>query len=97
MFSYIWRLIKYILGYGIIISKRPNCNWVKFSADDNVKYFSYFSQKTGFDISCKLSETICMKYQTLFSGKKKKNITNLSSAELAKRVVKIKTLKCYFH
>ena len=35
-------------------------------------YFSYFSQKTGFDISCKLSpkETICMKCQILFSGKK---------------------------
>ena len=31
-----------------------------------------------------------MKYQNLFSGKSKKNITNLSSAELAKRVVKVK-------
>ena len=31
-----------------------------------------------------------MKYQNLFSGKNKKNITNLSSAELAKRVVKVK-------
>ena len=35
-------------------------------------------------------ETICMKYQILFSGKNKKNITNLSSAELALRVVKVK-------
>ena len=37
-----------------------------------------FSQKTGSDISCKLSpvETICMKYQNLLSGKsKKKNIS----------------------
>ena len=25
--------------------------WVKFSADDILKSFSYFSQKTGFDIS----------------------------------------------
>ena len=35
--------------------------------------FSYFSKKTGLDISCKLSppmETICMKWQSLFSGKK---------------------------
>ena len=44
--------------------------------------FSYFSQKTGFDISCKLSpwETICMKYQSMFLDKKnqKKKITNLS-------------------
>ena len=56
---------------------------VKFSADDILKYFFYFSQKTGFDISCKLSpvETICMKYQILFSGKYKKNINNLLLAE----------------
>ena len=33
------------------------------------QYFSYFSQKTGFDISYKL-ETICIKKsQILFSGK----------------------------
>ena len=65
--------------------------WVKFSADNILKYFSYFSQKTGYDISCKLSpkETICMKCQILFSGKNKKNIINLSSAENAKRVVKV--------
>ena len=32
----------------------------------------FFFQKVGFDISCKLSpkETICMKFQSLFSGKK---------------------------
>ena len=36
-----------------------------------LKYFSHFTQKTGFDISCKLSpaETICMTYESLFSGK----------------------------
>ena len=36
--------------------------------------FFFFFQKTGFDISCKLSpvETICMKCQILFSGKNKK-------------------------
>ena len=34
--------------------------------------FTYFFQKTGFDISCKLLplETVCMKCQVLFSGKK---------------------------
>ena len=64
--------------------------WVKFSADDILKYFSYFLQKKGFDISCKLSpvETICMKCQILFSGKNKKTVTNLLSAEIAQRVVK---------
>ena len=44
-----------------------------------LKYVSYFAQKKGFDISCKLSpkETVCMKYQKPFSGKNKKNIINL--------------------
>ena len=31
-----------------------------------------------------------MKHQSLFSGKNKKNIVNLSSAEFAQRVVKVK-------
>ena len=42
-----------------------------------MKYFSYFSQKIGFDSS----ETICMKCRILFSGKNKKNLVNLSTAE----------------
>ena len=39
----------------------------KNSADDILIYFSYSSQKIGFDISCKLSpkETLCMKYQSI--------------------------------
>ena len=53
-----------------------------------VKYCSYFSQKTGFDISCKLSP-ICMNCQILISGKNKKNI-NFTSAELGWRVVMVK-------
>ena len=59
---------------------------VKFLADENLKYFSYFSQKTELDISCRSSsmETICMKCQILISGEHKKNITKLLSAELAK-------------
>ena len=32
-----------------------------------------------------------MKCQILFSGKNKKNVTNLSSADLAQRVVKVNT------
>ena len=41
-----------------------------------------FYKKIGSDISCKLSpkEIICLKCQTLFSGKYKKNTINLSSA-----------------
>ena len=36
----------------------------------------------GFDISCKMSqmETVCMKFQNLFSGENKKN-TSMSFAE----------------
>ena len=64
---------------------------VKSTTDNILKHFSYFSQKTGFDSSCKLSpmETICMKCQILFSGKNKKTIANLSSTELVKRVIKV--------
>ena len=46
----------------------------KISADDKLKYFFLvFSQKMGFDISCKLSpmETICV-VKSFFSGKNKK-------------------------
>ena len=48
--------------------------------------FFFISSKTGFDISV---ETICLKRQILFSGKNKKNLVNLLSAELAQRVVKV--------
>ena len=58
---------------------------VKFSVTDILKYFSYFSKKTGFDISCKLS----LMSNPVF-WKNKKTITNLSSAELTQSVVKIK-------
>ena len=50
--------------------------WVIFSEVDILKYYSYyfFFQKTGFDISRKLSpmKTVCMKFQILFPGKNKK-------------------------
>ena len=45
----------------------------KIARDENLIFFSYFSQKKSFDISCKLSfkeETICMEWQTYFGGKK---------------------------
>ena len=40
-------------------------------------------------------ETICMKCQTLFSEKNKKNIIHLSSAEFAQIVVKVKYTKVF--
>ena len=36
-----------------------------------------------------------MKCQIPFSGKNKKNVTDLSSAELAQLVVKVKYLECF--
>ena len=48
-------------------------------------YFSYLSLKTGFDISCKLLETICMKCPIPFSGKNEKLYFKMSSSELFTR------------
>ena len=44
--------------------------------------FLFFSEKPP-------EETTCMKCQRLFSGKNKKNIINLASAEFAHRVLKV--------
>ena len=62
-------------------------------ADDILKYFLFFFQKTRFDISCKLSPVVCMKYawnvKSCFLGKKKKINIDLASAEFVQRVVMI--------
>ena len=69
------------------VSFNPDCLacWVNTLADYVLKYYSYSSQKIGFDIACKLFplETICMKCLSLFSGKNKKKIISLSSDEFA--------------
>ena len=46
-------------------------------------YFSYFCQKIGFDISCRLfpQEAICIEYQGPLSGKKIEKSSKLSSSE----------------
>ena len=56
--------------------------------------FLIFPRKQNFTFHADC-QIICMKWNVkpCFLGKKKENITNLSSAELAKRVVKVK-LKC---
>ena len=70
-----FRLISFLLTFSTL----------GFSADTILNYFFLnFSQKTGF------GENLHEQCQILFSGKnKKKNITYLSSAELAQRVVKV--------
>ena len=72
--------------------------WVKFSADDILKYFSYFSQKTGLDISCKLSplETICMKCHILFSGKYKKNISKCRLLKMPREWWRLRMFLIFF-
>ena len=54
-------------------------------------YFSYFSPKTGFDISCKFSplETICIKWHNLFPEKKQ----NISICRLLKILPRILSVK----
>ena len=51
-------------------------------------FFLNFPRKQ--DLTFHAIETICMKCPVLFFGKNKKNIINLSSAEFAQRVVKVK-------
>ena len=55
-------------------------------------FFPYFSQLTGFDISCKLSplETICMKYQIQFSGKNKEKISKCCLLKILPRELSVK-------
>ena len=55
-------------------------------------FFSYFSQKTGFVISIKLSlmETICMKCQNLFSENNEKNILKCLLLKFLPRVLRVK-------
>ena len=60
-----------------------------FSADDILKYFSYFSQITGFDISYN-GDNLHERSNSVFWGKKIRKNINLSYAELTKRVIKVK-------
>ena len=63
--------------------------WAFSAADKLMIFFSYFSQKTGFYIACKLSplETICIKSQTQFPGKNKNNVSKCSLLKILLRVL----------
>ena len=60
--------------------------------------FSYFSQKTAFDISYKLSLllTICMKCQNLFSGENKKNTSMCRLLKILPRVPSVNLHQALF-
>ena len=64
-----------VLGSNSCFLKHLACE-VKFSAG----ILNFFFMKIGFDILCRLSpmETICIKYQILFSGQNK-NLQNLQN------------------
>ena len=84
--TYAWT--SFLLVYGECWT---HCMIGKISADDVLKYFSYFSQRIGFGNSCKL-ETICIlqfawNVKFYFIEKKKKYIIGLSSAEFARKLV----------
>ena len=59
------------------------------SADNKLMIFSYFSQKTVFIISCKMSpmETTDMKCQNLFSGKNKETVLKSHLLKFLPRVL----------
>ena len=67
--------------------------WVKFSADDILKYFSYFSQKTGYDISCKLSPNNLHEMSNPVFGGKIRNMSSICHLLKMPRVVKVKRKK----
>ena len=49
-------VISYLFIENILSSILKISTLGKISADDILKYLLYFSQKTGFDMSCKLSQ-----------------------------------------
>ena len=61
----------------------PRVLTINFQQMTFLNSFLIFSQETGFDISCTLSqlETFCMKCQILFAGKTKKVASNILSAD----------------
>ena len=50
----------------------------------NLKYFSYFSRKQDLTFHANCYETICMKYQSQFSGKKKSIVVRCFSGNFRK-------------
>ena len=65
----------------------------KFSTRQSDYVFLIFTRKKGFDISCTLSpkETICKKYQSVLSGRHKKNISNCHLLKLSLCMLSVKS------
>ena len=83
-----------------IVLKRVSNTYANINDDHSLGKFNrlqidilFFSQKIDIDISCKLcpKETICMKCQSLLSGKKKKNISKHHLLKSLPKMIIIKT------
>ena len=92
---YEWQIEYSLIRSSVLIWVYTACPGISVPLSGHIQqttnwwYFSYSSQKTGFDISCKLSplETVCMKCQNLFSGKNKKNISKCRLLKFLPRVL----------
>ena len=65
--------------------------WVKYSAEDVLKYFNYFSKKIGFDISSKGDNVHEISNPVFWKKRRKINVLS-SVSEFNHRVVKFQTL-----
>ena len=76
MGMFLWCLTRHYIIFLLLLNPKCLALWVEISADDILKYFSYFSHKTWFGISYNLSpmETICMECQILFFLRKIRKI-----------------------
>ena len=73
--TYVCPFITWLFSQIRTTTAKPAEWWAEISADNILKYFSDISQKTGFDISCKLSpkESLLEMSKPSFWGKIKKN------------------------
>ena len=96
---YVWQTEYSLIRSSVLIWVYTACPGVSVPISGHIQqttnwwYFSYSSQKTGFDISCKLSplETICMKCQNMFFGENKKNISKCCLLKFLPRVLSDKS------
>ena len=81
----VWRQFAWNLPRKQVLTRkqvlRLHANWRQFACNLKTCFPGWFHA------NC--LQTICMKSRNLFSGKNKKNIINLLSAEIAQRVVKV--------
>ena len=84
-----WKILHFLGMFGYFLMSIPSQLTFYLNAQHTAKNRSGW-QKTGFGISCKLSQPAFVWNVTVcFLGQIKQNIINLSSAESAHRVVKV--------